>query len=86
MYQVNTGRAFLQAPQFTVIQTTYEYCCCSTQQGKLFEVYGKVLKEADLVAKTRACTEMCEVRHSTPSHPATLVSVGKCGERVSPFA
>ncbi|RMD57720.1 hypothetical protein D6825_03120 [Candidatus Woesearchaeota archaeon] len=86
MYQVNTGRAFLQAPQFTVVQTTYEYCCCATQNGKLFEVYGKVLKDSDDIEKKTACQEMCEVKHSTPLHPSILVNVGKCGARTNHFA
>lgn len=73
------GFAFLQPPTFTVTQTEIEFCCCSTQQGFLFEVYSTVPKDAEEIERVVACKQICEVEHSTPNHPSFLEQVGKCG-------
>ncbi len=79
MYQASVGRAFLQAPTFVVRQTTTEFCCCQTAQGKLFEVFGAVAKDADEFKKAEVCKNLCEVEHSTVRHPSVLIGPGKCG-------
>jgi len=80
MYAVSTGRAFLQAPTFTVRQTEIAFCCGQTEQGRLFEFYGNVEKGADEFTRAAECQRLIEEQYSTLAHPATLVGAGKCGE------
>lgn len=81
MFQVNAGRAFYQAPQqITVVQKELQFCCCKTQNDRMFEVFGQVLEDADPFTKEMACRETCEgPDHSTPTSPSKLYNVGKCG-------
>ncbi len=80
MYQVSTGRAFLQGPRIDlVIQRLPETCCCSTETGKLFEVTAQVLKGADEFSRVESCRSECQgPAHSTAAHPSFLVRPGKC--------
>lgn len=80
MYQVNTGKAFYTSPQIEVVQSELQFCCCQTEAGRYYEVFGSLLKNSDDSAKRLACIKTCEVDHSTPDHPSKLFNVGKCGE------
>lgn len=80
MYQVSSGRAFLQGPRVdVVIQRIPETCCCSTETGKLFEVTANVLKGADEFKRVESCRSECQgPAHSTPDYPSFLVRPGRC--------
>ena len=86
MYQVSSGKAFLQGPRVDrVIQRLPESCCCSTQTGNLFEVTAQVLKGADEFSRVESCHSECTgPSHSTVGHPSILVGPGKCSSTLEP--
>nr|AQS33564.1 hypothetical protein [uncultured archaeon]AQS33859.1 hypothetical protein [uncultured archaeon] len=84
VYQVSTGRAFMQSPRVDkVIQRIPESCCCSTQAGKLFEVTAQVLKGANEFSRVESCFSECQgPSHSTVANPSILIRPGKCASAV----
>jgi len=79
MYRVSVGKAFIEAPYITVIQRELEFCCCAptARPDHPFEVFGKVLKDADPAAKEVECNRICG-EHSSTAHPANLLYPGRC--------
>jgi len=79
MYTVSVGRAFITVPQMTVIQRELEFCCCAptARPDHPFEVFGKVLKDADPATKAAECDRICG-EHSSAKHPADLLYPGEC--------
>src|SRR3989344_7215672 len=84
IYQVSSGRAFMQSPRVDkVIQRIPESCCCSTQAGKLFEVTAQVLKGANEFSRVESCFSECQgPSHSTVANPSILIRPGKCASAV----
>jgi len=80
IYQINTGKAWMTSPTILVRQTQPEICCCKTSiGGHYFQVFGKVLKDAQQTERQANCKKICEVEHGSSKHPTELVQVGKCG-------
>ncbi len=82
MYTVSTGRAFLQAPTFTVQRTGLEFCCCApvANEKHLFTVFGQITMDASPEQKTASCSEICG-EHGSAAHPTKLLHTKKCSGR-----
>ena len=71
-YMRETGAS--SCPSFTVIQATYELCCCETKGGFGLDVRAQVGVDATEASRAQACTQACGEYGAKQ-----FIDFGRCG-------